>query len=486
VTVYRDPDLGRDRTTAALGRRDWGWYVSRDGLLPAEREPGAAPWGSTRHVTAHDRYDRTLGIPPRSQPMWPPETLPLGPGDPAGRAQALCDEILGEAHGPPAWPPPERALPLLHDIAGAVYGAPTDTQRTLVYRIAAAHHVDGNVAWQLAGGVGAVVAQSAHRAADTVPGAPRLNILADANLAEALQLFAARDHIRQLQANSDPDLPRLWMLANGLAHGTPLHIMRTVPARTTGPAAAIAPLRDDLVDWHGMRVAVQHMRATVAAAGAGHRWLRGAERLDGDDAALAVGVISLTDPKTAATLARLGLRHVTAERANTALSDPPAGVLDLSDSALKAICDRNGWLLGAPSERTQRELVQRSIPADAADTLRVDLAAGQGGTLPQIVADNGPDDADLDRRAYRKNPPSPDVTATTVAVRAGALEALRRFAGLDYQPRAGIADALVHRFPAQFTRAPLAQSADQLLADPQQPAARKTVPSTHLTLDLGL
>ncbi len=39
------------------------------------------------------------------------------------------------------------------------------------------------------------------------------------------------------------------------------------------------------------------------------------------------------------------------------------------------MCDRNGWLLGSPGERTQREMTQRSLTASATQ-LRDDLSAG--------------------------------------------------------------------------------------------------------------
>jgi hypothetical protein len=349
------------------------------------------------------------------------------------------------------------------------------------------HDIDPTVAVELAGGVGALIAQTSHRPPAAVPGAARLNILAGANLPDAVELFLARDQIRQAQAHSDPDLPRLWMLANGLTHGTPVAIMRQVPARSVGPAERIVPLHDDLIDWRGMRRAVEHMTATVSAAAEGRRWLDRTARLDGgNDAALAVGVVSLTDPKAAAALARHGLAHVTIQRARIAAGDPPAGVLDLSDGALKAMCDRNGWLLGSPSERTQRELVQRCLPATAGDTLRRRLAAGHADALEHSAVAGADNDANLDRRAFRKNPPAPDVAATQRLMRAAGAEVLSRFAGFDAPPRASYAEAFAHRFPAQLSRGPLAESDPHHLLQPDgaAPAARHKL--EPLTLDLGM
>ena len=486
MSGLRDPDLGRDRTTAALGRRDWGFFSGSGTIVPADREAGKPPWGTTRHVTTRDRFDRTLGIPERAVSMWPLQTLPLGGTTPSERARAVCDELLAEPRVDRVWPDAQRGVALLGEVADAVYGRDTRTQMTKVVAAARRHAIDPTVALELAGGVGALVAQTSHRPPAAVAGAARLNILAGANLPDAVELFLARDQIRQAQAHSDPDLPRLWMLANGLTHGTPVAIMRGVPARSVGPAERIVPLHDDLIDWRGMRTAAEHMTATVTAAAEGRRWLDRTARLAGDDAALAVGVVSLTDPKAAAALARHGLAHVTIQRARVAAGNPPAGVLDLSDGALKAMCDRNGWLLGSPSERTQRELVQRSLPATVGDTMRQRLAAGDVDALEHSTVAAAADDANLDRRAFRKNPPSPDVAATQRLMRATGAEALSRFAGFDTHPRASYAEAFAHRFPAQLSRGPLADSdPDHLLqSEAAAPASRRTL--LPLTLDLGM
>ena len=97
-----DPDLGRDRATSALGRRDWGWFSADGGPPRADREAGRSPWGSTRHVSAHDRYDRTLGIPERDTPMWPLPAGQLAFAAASGlrKAEAICDELMSEPrHG---------------------------------------------------------------------------------------------------------------------------------------------------------------------------------------------------------------------------------------------------------------------------------------------------------------------------------------------------------------------------------------------------
>jgi hypothetical protein len=84
--------------------------------------------------------------------------------------------------------------------------------------------------------------------------------------------------------------------------------------------------------------------------------------------------VALTEPTLAATMARHGPGQVTLPRARLAAGPTPTGVLDLSDAALKAMCDQTSWLLGSPSERTQRELVQRDVRQAGTDGLRERLA----------------------------------------------------------------------------------------------------------------
>ena len=197
--------------------------------------------------------------------------------------------------------------------------------------------------------MGSLLARTTHRRGPALPGLASLNLLSEAHLDDAVPLFLARDEIRRSQALSDPDLPRLWILANGLYHGVPGSVMRQVPARSVGAAAAIIETHDDLLGWAGMATAVQHMEATVRAAAEGRHWLETLSRLaTADDRALAVGVISLTQPGLAARLARPGVNQVTLEQALWATRTAPGGVLDLTDQALKSICDRNGWLMGRP------------------------------------------------------------------------------------------------------------------------------------------
>ncbi|MDP9386849.1 MAG: hypothetical protein M3Q48_02695, partial [Actinomycetota bacterium] len=354
-----------------------------------------------------------------------------------------------------------------------------------VLAAAARHHgVEPKTAWDLAVGVGALVAQTTHRQVTPASGAPSLNALAGADIDAATQLFLARDRLRLAQQLSDPDLPRLWILANGLAHGVPPEIMWRVPARSVGDIAQVVPTHDDLVGWAGVGPAVEHLRDVVRAATEGRRWLEATRHGDLDDRVLALGVVGLTRPATAMQLALCGPRRVGLDQLRDVAGPAPGGVLDLSDAALKAVCDRNGWLLGVAAERTQRELVERAGPTVEAALLRAGLADGDPGAFEAFSASAPPDHL-LDAGAFRKNPPSREADAAQRLLAEAGREALRRFAGVEPPHRPSLADALAHRFPERCGRDVLCESdASRLLAsDAPTPPPPPAVP---LSLDLGL
>ena len=499
---FRDPDLGRDRTTLALGRRDWGFFVDVDGLTPADRQLAEAPWGEGRPVSLHDRFDRTWGIPERSVPMWSVAPLALlGAGDdPVARAEAICDAICERVLPDGNGPPPQVAVALLRAVATDIYDRHPAAQADRLARAAVEAAVHPKTAWELASGVGALVAQTSHARVAPADGSPSLNALAGADLETVVPLFLARDRLRLADRLSDPDLPRLWILANGLAHGVPPDVMRRVPARSAGPLtealaqmreAGVAPRKQqpievhhDLVDWDGARIAVEHLRDVVRAATEGRRWLAAADLESPDDRLLGLGVVGLTRPSTATELAVYGAGRLDAATLRDAAGPAPGGVLDLSDVALKAVCDRNGWLLGSASERTQQELVERVTATLDGGALRSDLVEGDAGALVTLAA-AAPDDHLLDARAFRKNAPSADAVAVQRLLREAGREAVRRFADVEPPHRASVAEAIAHRFPNRPSRDLLREPDPTRLLNAVQPVRRPPV-AVAQTLDLGM
>jgi hypothetical protein len=178
-----------------------------------------------------------------------------------------------------------------------------------------------------------------------VPGRPALNRLRTANLHLAADVLLARTTLAAARAYSDPDLPRLWIFANGLHHAVPAEILTTIPARSHGPIAQLIPTHDDLTAWPGIRNAVEHLQVTVDAARQGRQWLTGRRarmRTTSMDRhrrhLIALGVLHLTHPSTAPEI----LLHQPTRpdpdvlRQIVATLPPITSILDLSDPALKS------------------------------------------------------------------------------------------------------------------------------------------------------
>jgi hypothetical protein len=270
-----------------------------------------------------------------------------------------------------------------------------------------------------------------------------------------LETWLAREHLRHAQAFSDPDLPRLWTALNGLAHAVPAEVLLTVPAANHGPIAATRPTRDDLIGWAGVYGALRDLDAVVAAAGEGRAWLaRTARPHSADDALLAVGVADLTHPLLAAELARCGPAAVPFADVGRLLDRLPAPAcpVELSDAAVKACCDRAGYLLGTPDERTCRELVERRAPAAVTDEVRARLARGDTAALTRALRELAPTDDELDRHVWRHDPPQPDARHLRQLLGEASREALSRFAGRTVRPHPGRALALLARYPERALR----------------------------------
>jgi hypothetical protein len=356
-------------------------------------------------------------------------------------------------------------------------------QYAAVNAVAGAHGMDPGTLLREARDIGEMIAKTTHQPRPPLPGEPALNRLLGADLPLAAELHLARVQLTARVAESDPDLPRLWILANGLHHGVPARVMLTEPAHSHGPLARVVPLHADLVGWHGIRHAVAHLDATLHSAVEGRRWLATASDT-APNRLLALGVINLSHPAPAHQLARDGpaMAEIADARALADALPAPGHVVDLTDEALKAVCDRNNWLLGTADERTGRELVERRLPDAVTAEVRAALAAGDTRPLTVAIVRGTPADTDLDAATWRRNPPSLEAAQRRQLLDVASREAMRRFAGLDIQPRPTQAAAIAARFPDRVARHGLNVASAQLLAGEPgpRPAARQA------ELDLGL
>uniref|UniRef100_UPI001EF4A009 hypothetical protein n=1 Tax=Frankia sp. Cj3 TaxID=2880976 RepID=UPI001EF4A009 len=234
-----------------------------------------------------------------------------------------------------------------------------------------------------------------------------------------------------------------------------------------GPLAAIRPEHRDLIAWDGVTRATDHLHHTVAAAIRGRRWLAHA-RPTPDTTALAIGVLHLTHPATAAQLVTGGATGHAGLTTIHRLIDRlpcPTDLTGLSDQALKAACDRNGWLLGTAEEHTQRRIVERHISTGLDDTIRRRLADGDTTALAGALLAHAPTDADLDHAVGGLDPVDLDQQQRLQFLTAASGEALRRFAGLTLRPHTSRAEAIAGRFPERPLRHLLTVSAPQLVPD---------------------
>ncbi|SNQ49722.1 conserved hypothetical protein [Frankia canadensis] len=473
--------VSRDADSTEFGRRDHGFF-DRQGGPRGQRDLARArsPWTGTRprRVGASTVHDRTLGL-GQVASMWPAHTPPAltRQRDVRRRATDIINELRRLPRPTPLRPtaPPAALLALLHETAAATRGQPARAQLAAIHRIAHDHHLDPSTLLGVAHGVGTLIARglgatsdsprTGRRAADA-RGRPSLDALSRANLPLALDTYLARAHLRDIAAFSDPDLPRLWMVANALRHGIPVEAILTMPATVHGPDAALQPERTDLLGWHGIRHALGDLDATVRTATEGRRWLAraGAGRGGSDAVLLALGVLHTSHPTLAAQLALRG-------PGNLRLADlrelgrrfpPPAHPVDLTDTALKAICDRNGWLLGTPDERHHREVVERALPAAMTDEVRTRLAHGDGTALADALHRVAPSDVDLDARTFRWDPAAADATQVRQLLGEASREAHAQFAGWPITPHPSRAVAFLVRFPDRVLRRALVVDPERL------------------------
>ncbi|EYT91501.1 hypothetical protein ThrDRAFT_02836 [Frankia casuarinae] len=469
-------DLPLDADSAALGRRDHGFFDDQHSPR-GQRDLAHArtPWTGTRprRVGAAAAHDRTLGL-TRTPSMWPEHTPPATPltrQDRRRRAAGIVNDLRRLPRPAPVLPTatPTLLLTALHTIARNAHRRPARRQLAAVRRIAADHRLDPDMLLGVAFGVGTLIARAtpgnppgARNGRRDGPtgrlgdGKPSLNALHDANLPLALDTYLARAHLRENAAFSDPDLPRLWMTANALTHGIPAQVILTVPATGRGPDAALHPRRTDLVGWLGIRNALGDLDAAVRTATEGRRWLAraGPARGGSDAVLLALGVLHASHPTIAAELALRGpgVLRLADLRTLAQRLPLPVHLVDLTDTALKAVCDRNGWLLGTPDERHHRELVERVLPTTVTDEIRARLARGDTTALAAALHQAAPTDSDLDARTWRWDPAADDAVQVRQLLAEASREAHARFADWHITPHPSRAVAFLARFPERSLR----------------------------------
>jgi hypothetical protein len=494
----RDPDLGRDRETKTLGRRAWDWFSTYDGSTTARAdvEQAHSPWAG-HSFTAKDRHDRTLGIPAREVSMWPHHQPTLE--QPAQRSavqdarRQRANRIIEDLRAIPDPPsptdiPPTLLAELLTELAPLVYARSPTEQISALSEVAHRYEIPPTTLLALARDTGTMIAKTTHQPPPDVPGEASLNRLLHADLSFASELLLARARLAWAATHSDPDLPRLWILANALHHGISAQVVFTEPAHSSGPLARVIPRHDDLVGWHGIRAALDHLEATVHAVEEARQWLPTAAD-SAHNRLLALGILHLSHPRSAYQLTRDGpaaiqladLRYVAGRL------PAPKHVIDLADAALKAACDRNNWLLGTADERTQRELVERRLPAALTDDVRARLAAGDTRALTEAITREAPTDLALDRANWRHDPPALDAEQRRQLLDVASREALHRFAGLEIHPHRSKAAAIVARFPDRLAGRGFRAYPDQLLRADQASTTEATPPrlEQQFEIDLG-
>uniref|UniRef100_UPI002AD46474 hypothetical protein n=1 Tax=Frankia sp. Cr1 TaxID=3073931 RepID=UPI002AD46474 len=376
----------------------------------------------------------------------------------------------------------------LTDVAAGVYGLPAGAQNQHIDTVAGNHRLDRDVLRDLARDIGTVVARSTRRRSDpTATGRPSYNALAGANLTLAVETHLARATLADLAHYSTPDMPRLWILANGLVHAVPPGDLLTVPATSHGPLARrILPTHDDLVGWKGVSDAVGHLDAILVTAQTGRAWIDRGMVTSREAVGRAIGIIDLTQPAVSYELAAAGPHTLAAGDIRDAVRGlpVPASVTDLSDQALKAACDRAGWLLGTADEHTQQIIVNRAIRAGLTDDIRTRLAAGDTTALATALRTSAPADDYLDKAAWPNSLYPADHAQITAYLGAASRHALWHFAGARLPDPPGRAEAIAARFPDQALRRQLVTTADQLRPDPPRPADAAGPEGPDLDFDL--
>jgi hypothetical protein len=282
------------------------------------------------------------------------------------------------------------------------------------------------------------------------------DVLCHIDIHGTTEAYLADWHLKALARGSDPDLPRLMLLANGLAHHVPPDVMATVPAHSTAPFHIMTGRteeRYDLVGWAGIDRALNHLREIHDAARAGREWMARTRSSAKQAVDLALGVLDLTHPDIAAVLVpdrgylAVGDIHGVCQQYPTGAS--PA---ELSDQALGAACHRNGWLLGTPEEYDAFRSVQRHVTALFSPTIRRRFATGDTASVWPLASG-----ATYAAGAHPfLNPRHPEriaVARENWFLNSRSRKALETFTSLrGAEPRQGLWAAITGRFPDRLVR----------------------------------
>ncbi|MCM3921563.1 hypothetical protein ND748_07775 [Frankia sp. AiPs1] len=394
----------------------------------------------------HRPVDRSHHLPDRQTSMWPDH----GPA-PAG-VQATTDQIdaaVADAQtttdARPTTLAPRRLADALADLPDGLANQHRPAQRLHINTTADRHSIARDTLRRAATSIGSLILTIAPTPThlDTSYGSPAWNALRHADLLVGAELYLARARLANLTAHTAPDLPRLALLLNGLTHAVPAADLRTVPATLPGRPTRPATVRRDLVGWQGLPAAVDHLTAVLTASRAGRHWIRHHLGHNPDAIGRAIGVLHLTHPGVATELAALGPHRLdpTDLRAVTRTLQPfPDRITELSDTALTAMCERNGWLLGRPEEYHHRLLLDEHLIRTVDDLPALRRRLADPDVDPAQLVDL-PDDTVLP-------PPIPPASAHLRSyLRLASTQALHDFAGLPLPTSSDRCTTLAARWP---------------------------------------
>ncbi len=392
----------------------------------------------------HRPVDRSHHLPDRQISMWP-DRGPAAAGAQPTTSQidaAVADARAASAPRPPTLTPRQLA-DALADLPAGIVDQDRPAQRIHINTTADRHSIARATLRRAASDIGSLILTTAPARLANAHGSPAWNALRHADLFVAAELYLARARLADLTAHTTPDLPRLALLLNGLTHAVPAADLRTIPATLPRLPTRPATLRRDLVGWQGLPAAVDHLAAVLTASRAGRHWIRHHLGHNPDAIGRAIGVLHLTHPNVATELAALGPHRLdpTDLRAVTRTLQPfPDRITELSDTALTAICERNGWLLGRPEEHHHRLLLDEHLTRTVNNlpALRRRLAAPDVDPTRLVAL---PDDTVLP-------PPLPPASAHLRSyLRLASTQALHDFAGLPLPTPPSRCTALATRWP---------------------------------------